>query len=132
VALTTLFEVVFAVSAAVAALALGAAALRKAPAWLLAGLTAVVACAAVVAWVFFALRHGRELAAAAGGISVCALALAGAAALRRAHANAEAFDAHLAAAQARLREQVDAEARSRAAELERTLARARADSVSLL
>jgi hypothetical protein len=57
---------------------------------------------------------------------------AGAAALRRAHARDEAFDAYLATAQQRLQRQIDAEAASRAAELERTLARARADSVSLL
>jgi hypothetical protein len=132
VALTTLFDVLFAAAAAVAALALGAAALRKAPAWLLVALTALVSAAAVGAWIADALRHDRELAVAAGGMSACALAVAGAAALRRAHARVEAFDAHLAAAQARLEEQIDAEARDRAAELDRTLARARADSVSLL
>ena len=42
------------------------------------------------------------------------------------------MDAHLVAAQTRLRELVDREAVERAAELERALARARADSVSLL
>lgn len=131
-ALTTLFDVVFAAAAGVAALALGLAALRRVSAWALAAVTALVAGAAVAGWVFFALRHGREPAVAAGGISACALVAAGAAALRRAHARAAAFDAHLAAAEERLRQQVDAEARDRGLELERTLARARADSVSLL
>jgi hypothetical protein len=42
------------------------------------------------------------------------------------------MDAHLAEAQASLRELVDREAQERATELERTLARARADSTSLL
>src|SRR5207248_284305 len=44
----------------------------------------------------------------------------------------DAIDAYLAEAQARLRALVAREADERAAELERTLARARADSVSLL
>jgi hypothetical protein len=132
VALTTLFDVVFAAAAAAAAIALGVAALRKASARLLDALTAVVSAAAVAAWTFYALRQDRELAVAAGGLTVCALVIGGAAALRRAHARAEDFDAHLAAAQQRLHDQIDAEARDRAAELERTLARARADSVSML
>jgi len=132
VALTTLFDILFAAAAAVAALALGAAALRRVSATILLVLTAVVAGAAVVAWVFFALRGDRELAVAAGGLSVCALVVAGATALRRAHAETAAFDEHLAAAHAQLQAQVDTEARDRAAELDRTLARARADSVSLL
>jgi len=132
VALTTLFDILFAVAAAVGALALGAAALRKVPSNRLVALSAFVSAGAVAGWVLYALRQNRELAVAAGGLTVCALVIAGAAALRRAHARTEEFDAHLAGAQQRLHDQVDAEARDRAVELERTLARARADSVSLL
>ena len=131
-ALTTLFDIAFAAATGVAALALGLAALRKAPQWLLIALTAVIAGGAVAGWTFWALRHHRELAVAAGGLSAAALVAAGAVALRRAHAGSEAFETHLAEAQARLRAQIDAEAEARGAELERTLARARADSVSLL
>jgi len=132
VAVTTLFDVLFAVAAGAAALALGLAALRRAGPQILIAVTAALAAAAVAAWTFYALRDARELAIAAGGISVSALVAGAATALRRAHARGEAFDQHLAAAQARLSAQVDAEAADRAAELERTLVRARADSVSLL
>jgi hypothetical protein len=132
VGLTTSFDVAFAAATAVAALALGLAALRKAPTRLLLALTILIGGAAVAGWTFWALRHHRELAVAAGGLSTAALAAAAAAALRRAHGRGEAFEAHLATAQARLDEQITAEAAARGAELERTLARARADSVSLL
>ena len=132
VGLTTFFDVAFAAATGAAALALGLAALRKAPIWVLLALTALIACGAVAAWTFWAIEHHRELAVAAGGLSAAALVAAGAAALRRAHGRGEAFEAHLAAAQARLDAQIDAEAAARATELERTLARARADSVSLL
>src|SRR5439155_414781 len=73
-----------------------------------------------------------ELAIAAGGIAACALATAAAVLLRRSLVHAEDVDAHLAATKVKLRELIEAEAAERAAELERTLARARADSVSLL
>jgi hypothetical protein len=132
VALTTLFDIVFAVATAVAAVSLALAALRRAASSTLVALSGLLAAGAVAGWTVYALRHHRELAVAAAGITVCALVVAGAVALRRALARAEEFDTHLAAGQTRLREQIDAEAADRAAELERTLARARADSVSLL
>lgn len=131
-ALTTLFEIGFAAAAGVAALLLALAAFRKLPAWVIAIVAALIAGGAVVGWTMLVLRDDRELALAAGGLSACALAAAGAVALRRAHRRAEDFEGHLAAAQDALDEQIDAEAAGRAAELERTLARARADSVSLL
>jgi len=132
VALTTLFDIVFAVATAVAATSLALAALRKTSPATLIAVSGLLGAGAVAGWTMYALRHHRELAVAAGGITVCALVVAGAVALRRALARTEEFDAHLAAAQARLRQQVDTEAAERAAELERTAARARADSVSLL
>lgn len=130
--LTTFFDVAFAAATGVAALALGLAALRKAQTRLLLALTILIACGAVAGWTVWAIRHHRELAVAAGGLSAAALVAAGAAALRRAHERGEAFEAYLATAQARLDEQIESEAAARGAELERTLARARADSVSLL
>ena len=129
---TTLFDIAFAAATVIAALALGLAALRKAPQWLLIALTALISAGAIAGWTVWALRHHRELAVAAGGLSAAALVAAGAVALRRAHGRGEAFESHLAKAQERLTAQIDAEAEARAAELERTLARARADSVSLL
>jgi hypothetical protein len=132
VATTTIFDIAFAVAAGVTAVGLGLAALRRVPASALTALTAVIGAGAVAGWAFDALRGHREYALAAGGLTVCGLVAGASAALRRAHSATAAYDAHLAAAQARLREQVDAETAERAAELERTLARARADSVSLL
>jgi hypothetical protein len=132
--LTQLFDVLFAAAAGVAAIALAGAALRLLPRIVLAVFTALATGGAVTGWVFYALRrsHPRELAVAAGGLSAVALVLAGAVLLRHALRRADARDAHLAEVETHLRELVDREAQERAAELERTLARARADSVSLL
>jgi hypothetical protein len=132
--LTTLFDVLFAAAAAVAAVALAGAALRLLPRIVLAALTVVVSVGALAARMYYALRHShpRELAVAAGGLSASAVAVAGALLLRYALARADARDAYVGEAEARLLALVDKEARDRAAELERTLARARADSVSLL
>src|SRR3954452_14570336 len=132
VALTTTFDIAFAAATCVAAAALALAALRRAPVWLLSALAGVIGACALVGWAFFALRQQRELAVAAGGLTACALVAAAAVALRRALAETAAYDAHLALAQERLRRKVDTEAQERGAELERTLARARAESVSLL
>jgi hypothetical protein len=132
VALTTAFDIAFAVATGIAAAAVALAALRRAPASAFGVVAGIVAAAAVGGWAAEAFRGTRELAVAAGGLSACALVCAAAVALRRAHVREAAFDVHLAQAQARLREQIDTEAGERGAELERTLARARADSVSQL
>ncbi len=78
------------------------------------------------------LPRERELAVAATGLVACALATAGSVLLRRAQQRADDVDARLDESRTKLNELVDAEATERAAELERVLARARADSVSLL
>ena len=131
---TTAFDIAFAAGVGVAALALAGAAFRFLHRFVLYLLFAVASGGAVAAWAVYALRHHRprELAIAAGGIAACALATAAAVLLRRALVHAEDVDAHLAATKVKLRELIEAEAAERAAELERTLARARADSVSLL
>jgi hypothetical protein len=133
-ALTTLFDVLFAAAVVVAALALVGAALRQLSRGALATATGLIAAAAVAGWVAFALRHShpRELAVSAGGLTVAALVASAALLLRRALQRAEASEIHLLAAQRRLKAVIDEEAVQRAAELERTLARARADSVSIL
>lgn len=132
VALSTIVDILFAAGLVAAALALTGAALQHVRAWLLATLTGVVSVAAVAVWVLFALRQERSLAVAAAGLSGCALVACASLLLRRALVRLAAVDAHLDRAQARLFELIDREAASRAAELERTLARARADSASLL
>jgi hypothetical protein len=132
--LTNAFDIVFAAGVGVAAFALVGAAMRFLPRLALVALASLEFGAAISAWLFFALRqsHPRELAVAAGGLTGCLLAAAAAIALRHTLVYGEQIDAHLAEAQARLRALVEQEAEDRAAELERTLARARADSVSLL
>jgi hypothetical protein len=132
--LTSAFDIVFATGVGVAALALAGAAMRFLPRRALIALASLEFGAAIGAWLFFALRHShpRELAVSAGGLTGCVLAAGAAIALRRAVVQGEQTDAHLEEAQARLRALVERETENRAAELERTLARARADSVSLL
>ena len=132
--LTTGFDIGFAGAVVLAAVALGAAVLRAVPRVVLGLLTALVLGGAATGWVYYALRpsHPRELAVAAGGITACALAAGSSLLVAWALTRAAATEAHVAAAQARLLELVEVEAADRATELERTLARARADSISLL
>jgi hypothetical protein len=98
----------------------------------LVGLTVVLGLAAVGAWVSFGLRPQTHVAAAAGGITVAFAAALAAVKLRTLLRSARRMDEQLARAQARLHSVIAREAEERSAELERTLARARADSVSLL
>lgn len=132
--LTTGFDIGFAISVGLAALALAGAALRRLGRTALVLLGALVLAGAAGGWVAFALRHDhpRDLALAAGGITGSALACGASLLVAWALAQAADTEAHVVAAQERLRALVDKEAADRAAELERTLARARADSVSLL
>jgi hypothetical protein len=132
VPLTTVFDIVFAAGVVVAVVALAGAALRLLPRLALTMLTAVTAGAAVAGWVFYALRHDRELAISAGGLTGCALAAVASLLLQRALARVADVDLRLGEAQARLEARIAEETADRGAELERTLARARADSVSLL
>jgi hypothetical protein len=132
--LTRAFDIVFAAGISVAAFALLGAAMRFLPRIVLVALASLEFGAAIGGWLFFALRHShpRELAVAAGGLTGCLLAAVAAIALRHALVHGERIDAHLDEARARLQGLVEREAEERAAELERTLARARADSVSML
>jgi hypothetical protein len=132
VPLTEVFDIVFAAGVVVAAVALAGAALRLLPRTVLMVLTELTFGAAVAAWISFALRQDRELAVAAAGLSVCALVSAASLLLREALLRVAETDGRLAEAHAGLDAQIEAEAAARGAELERTLARARADSVSLL
>ena len=86
----------------------------------LAALAGIVGAAAAAAWVVFALQPSRELAVAAGGITVCAALQLGALALQRLVAQARQVDRRLEEAEARFDALVSAEVEARAAELERT------------
>jgi hypothetical protein len=133
-ALTTVFDIVFAAAIGIAALAVVRTAGRNLARRTLLALALLELAAALASWFFFALRHQheRELAVAAGGLTGCLLAVFAAILLQRAFERSDAVDQHLVDAQAQLRALVDREVEERAAELERTLARARADSVSQL
>ena len=131
-ALTTIADLIFAGGIVLAALTLAAAALRRAPTSLLAGAAVLEAVAAVGIWIAFALRHDRPLAVAAGGLTACAVAAGAALLLRRALLRLGAIDAQLAEAQAGLLAVVEREKSGLGKDLELTLARARADSRSLL
>ena len=132
--ITTGFDIGFAVAVGVAAVALAGAALRLFGRVVLVLLSLLVLGGAAGSWVMFALRHShpRELAVAAGGLTGAALACGASLVVAWALARAADTEAHVTAAQERLQGVVDQEAADRAEELERTLARARADSISLL
>ncbi len=95
-------------------------------------LAALVGLGGVAAWITLALEPELALAVAAAGLTVCALAELGAYALARLVRRGDALDADFELAERRLSELIDKASRERAAELERTLARARADSASQL
>lgn len=130
--IVTVFELAFAAGVGLAATALGLAATRTAGRRALATLTVVIAGGAVAAWVAFALRLDRDLLVTAGGLTGAALAAAASFLLSRALDRSARVDDELDNAQATLLELVEREVASRAADLDRVLARARAESVSLL
>jgi hypothetical protein len=133
-ALTAAFDIVFAAGVGVAGLALAGATLRFLPRSGLLALALLELGLALAAWMTFALSHdhARALAVSAGGLVGCLLVAAASLLLQRALARTDAMDANLAETQTALRALVAREAAETAAELERALARARADSVSLL
>ena len=130
--LVTISQIVFAVTAAVAALSLVGAAFDRVGRRVLMSLAIVIGFAAVASWVAFGFRPETSLAVVAGGITLAFGAELIAVRLRDLLGAAERVDEQLARAQSRLQSLVAREAEERAAELELVLARARADSSSLL
>ncbi len=111
---------------------LAAAALQRAPRTLLLAATALVGIAAAAAWIAFALRPTESLAIAAAGLTLCVAAELGAWLLAAATERWRQVEAEIERAEARLRAVVEQEAAAQAAELDRALARARAESLSKL
>ncbi len=126
------FQVIFAVSVVVAAAALALAARDRAPRTVLWGIAGLIGAATVAAWVVFGLSPGRNLAAAAAGLTASLLAALAALGLQWGVSRALRLANSVAAASETLQTIIDRDALERAAELERVLARARADSMSLL
>jgi hypothetical protein len=130
VTLETAFELVFAAAVLVAAAALAGAALERAGKRVLLGVAGVIGAAGVAAWVAFALRPETELAVSATGLAACLLAVVGALALRRGLARGRAIGRDLEQLKAELDAVIQHELQERSADLERGLARGRADSLS--
>jgi hypothetical protein len=130
--LVSIAEIVFAVTALVTAASLVAAVYDRADRTALVALAIVIGGAAVAAWIAFVLRRDTELAVVAGGLTVCCGAELLAVRLRDLRRAASRVDEQLARAQSRLHSLVARAAEENVAELERILARARADSASLL
>lgn len=128
----TILELGFAAGVLAAATALGGALTARASRRTLFAVAAVLGAAAAAAWVGFAFELDRESALAAGGLMVCFLAGVASLPLLAGILRARRLDGEFDAAEARLRELIQREAAERTDELERTLARARADSASLL
>lgn len=125
-------ELVFAAAVVVVFASAAAAVVDRVSRRTLLLLTGVISAAALAAWVVFALDPSGELAVAAGGITICAALEAATLVLQQLLARARRLDDQLQEAEAHFATVASAEADARAAELERTLARARADSLSKL
>jgi exonuclease VII large subunit len=130
VSLETAFEIVFAAGVLLAAAALAGALLDVGGQRALTALAGTVGVASAAAWIAFALLPGTGLAIAATGLAACLLVTLAAIGLARMRARARAVDAEIERATGQLDEVVQRGAQARAPGLERTLARARADSLS--
>lgn len=128
--LESAFEIVFAIGVVVAAVALAGAAFDFVGRRALIAAAAAVGAGAVAAWVAFAFEPSTGLAIVGTGLLACELAVVGALGLRRGMARSRSLDRELERAKSELATAVEGEARARTGELERTLTRARADSLS--
>ena len=128
----TIVQIGFAVGVAVAAAVIATAFFGRGSRELLIGISVLLGLGAAAAWVAFGLDPDRDVAVAAGGLMICFAGSLATIPLRAGILRGRRLDDELGAAEARLRGLIEREAAERAAELERTLARARADSSSLL
>lgn len=127
-----IFRGAFAAAVVLATANLAMAALGRLPRAVLVATTAAIGLAASAAWVAFAVDPSGALAAAAGGLTASTLVASAAYGVERTLRHARRIDRELARAEERLQSVIEHETEARAAELERTLARARADTASLL
>jgi hypothetical protein len=129
---STAAEIAFAAAAILAAAALVAAILGRASERTLVAIAWVLGAVAVALWVAFAFERSGGVAVSAVGATLAAVAGLVATRVPRLVAHARGVDEQLAAAEQRLRTLVERESVERGKELSRTLARARAESASLL
>jgi hypothetical protein len=125
-------QIVFAVSAVAAGLSLAAAAFDRIGRPALVTLAAVSGAVAVGGWVVAGIVQETDVIVAAAGMTLAFVAQVAAIRLRDLMRTTRRVDEQLARAHGRLNSLIAREAEERGAELERTLARARADSASLL
>jgi hypothetical protein len=126
----TAVQIAFAAAVVVAGAAVAATLAGRAPRRVLAGVTALLGIGAAAGWVVFALDTDSGTAVAAGGLTLCAAVVLLTIPLGEAIGRSRRVDEELEAAETRLREVAERETKMRTEELERTLARARADSSS--
>src|SRR3954463_13010597 len=124
-------RIVFALGVLLAAVAVVGATLERASERLLYGIIGGLGAIATAAWILFALDPSTALAYPAAGLTLCLLVAVGAVGIRRGIFHARKVEGEIARAEARLTAQVTRGADERAAELERVLARARAESLAL-
>ena len=128
----TVAAIVFATAVAVATAALALAATGRVGRRPLLALTTLLGAAAAGTWVLFAFEPTWRVALAALGTTASAAIAAGAFALRRLLGRVHAIDDEIENARRRLADTAQREAQERTVELEQALARARAESLSLL
>jgi DNA repair exonuclease SbcCD ATPase subunit len=127
-----ILRVAFAVSLLLAAVSVAGAALDRISQRVVYGFATVVGAGALAGWLLFALDPRTALAVPAGGLTASLLAAVAAIGVRRATLHGRRIEAEIARAEARLATVVARGGDERSAELERVLARARAESLSLI
>jgi len=132
VSLVTGLQIVGAVAIALAAIALLLAAFSRGTRRVSVAFAVVTGILAAAGWVAVVLRPGRDLAISAAAATAAFSASLGAIAMAVGLERARRIEHELERARTMLRSELDGEVRSRVGELERILARARADSSSQL
>jgi hypothetical protein len=130
--LTAVAEVAFAVSAVLAGASLVGSLLDRAPRQALRVLAVVLAAVAVALWIAYGLHRHTPIAVSAAGVTLSALAELAAIRAAVLFQRLRRIDARFDSELTRVSSLIARAASERAAELETTLARARADSASLL
>jgi len=125
-------QAAFIVSVVVAAASLALAVTGRATTRPLALTALVFLAVAAAGWIAFAFRPERELAMAATGLLAAALAQAAAAALARSLRRGQEADEVLEGVRSHVRAVIEEEKAATAEEVQRWLARTRADSISVL
>ena len=127
-----ILRIAFALSGVVAAVVVAGAFFARISKRGIALAAVAVGAGATAGWIVFGLDPTAELAVAAGGVTAALLAILGAFGIRRGVLHAKRIEAEVGAAEARLAAIVARDADERGTELERVLARARAESRSLI